>query len=470
MVSILSLGLLVAATAFAVPYRMAPPQKMAFLSPENAHTNHAELIVKLVENKGLSFINGRLNGPPSPLHALLSDAIPHFRRSADVLAADRAKAHPKAVLADLSLYVRIAGGDLSTRRIALLADPRVEFAYFSPNPVAPPVDIPPDTPLFEDEQHYRGAGEEGMGFDIAQSWPGAGGEHIWVSDIEYGFDPSHEAFNEIDIGQLNHPSDWYQFHGNGVLGIMASPANSYGVTGLIPGAQFSVVSPFTAPDVYNVADAINIAAAELVAGDVLLIEQQGYILDTFTPVEVYPDIFDAIASAVALGIVVIEPAGNGGCDLDDPMWEDWFDRDLRDSGAIMVGGGASPYSDFMPRSWYPGGSCFGGRVDVQGWFDAIVTASSADGEPNFVDLFYPGGDTRQAYTTNFGGTSGAAALVASIAAAMNSMAIETRRDPFTPMDLRAAMISTGHPQTESESQPIGPQPDLRRLMRIWGVR
>jgi len=53
---------------------------------------------------------------------------------------------------------------------------------------------------------------------------------------------------------------------------------------------------------------------------------------------------------------------------------------------------------------------------------------------------------------------------------MNSMAIETRRDPFTPMDLRAAMISTGHPQTESESQPIGPQPDLRRLMRIWGVR
>ena len=37
----------------------------------------------------------------------------------------------------------------------------------------------------------------------------------------------------------------------------------------------------------------------------LLIEQQGWNGDTYTPVEIDPAVFDAIATAVAQGIVVI---------------------------------------------------------------------------------------------------------------------------------------------------------------------
>ena len=158
--------------------------------------------------------------------------------------------------------------------------------------------------------------------------------------------------------------------------MLAPPDAGYGVVGMIPGAAFAISYPFSAPDLYNVPDAINRAAAEMLPGDVLLIEQQGWNGDTYTPVEIDPAVFDAIATAVAQGIVVIEPAGNGACNLDDPIWEGWFDRNVRDSGAIMVGGGASPFGELTARSWYPFGSCYGDRVDVQGWFDAIVTASA----------------------------------------------------------------------------------------------
>ena len=180
--------------------------------------------------------------------------------------------------------------------------------------------------------------------------------------------------------------------------------------------------------------------------------------------------FDAIAAAVDAGITVIEPAGNGACDLDDPIWEGAFDSTERDSGAIIVGGGASPFSGLNPRSYHPLGSCFGDRVDVQGWFDHITTLSAADGAPSYTDLFYPEQDGRQAYTALFGGTSGAAPMVAAIAAVMNSVAIETRGEAWDPWDLRAAMRSTGHPQAGDASKAIGPQPDLRRLLRTYGIR
>ena len=85
---------------------------------------------------------------------------------------------------------------------------------------------------------------------------------------------------------------------------------------------------------------------------------------------------------------------------------------------------------------------------MQGWFDAIVTASAEDGAPQFVDLFYPEADTRQAYTARFGGTSGASPMVAATAAAFNGFWTQRTGAPLSPMDLRAAMVSTGHPQQE----------------------
>jgi hypothetical protein len=205
-------------------------------------------------------------------------------------------------------------------------------------------------------------------------------------------------------------------------------------------------------------------------GDVLLIEQQGYVNGNYCPVEAYAAIFDAISHVVSQGVAVIEPGGNGGQNLDHTQWEGWFDRTLRDSGAIMVGGGAAPTGSFTPRSWFPGGSSYGGRVDLQGWFEAIVTATNDDLGGSQGDLFLPLEDGRQGYTLSFGGTSGASAQIAGLVALANSIAIETWGDPWDPMVLRASLVQSATPQEDESLAHIGPQPDLRRLLRSWAIR
>ena len=429
--------------------------------------NPSRLVVKLAENQGLRFDGDRLEGPkPTPvLNRLLSGSQPLFSRDPSAIRQSK-----RAGLADLTLYRVITGPDVIAKGNELLKLPSVETAYLAPTPVPPPVDIPPTTDDFSFDQFYDQAGPEGFGFDIADQWPGGDAANVSVANIEYGFDPTHEDLTGVDFITVGPHHDDYQFHGNGVFGILAAPDNGYGVTGLAKAAQFLMVSPFIEDDLYNVANAIDIAASQLVPGDVLLIEQQGWAEDTYTPVEVDPAVFDAIALAVDSGIVVIEPAGNGNCDLDDPIWGGAFDRTVRDSGAIMVGGGASPLSPFGARSYHPFGSCYGDRIDVQGWYDRITTLSAADGEPSFTDLFYPNRDGRQAYTAEFGGTSGAAPMVTATAAVLNSVAIETRGVPWHPLELRAVLSSTGHPQTGDTTERIGSQPDLRRMLRLYGVR
>ncbi len=453
-----------------VPFR-APPPRVEELEWRPGFRNDV-IVIKLAEDKGLSFDSKGVSGPGDlvNLQMLLDGAEPLFRRSPSVLRAERLQRDPAGRLADLSLYLRLSASDALVRGNRLLKDSRVETVYLASDPVAPPGDIAPTTPDFSGDQLFLSASPVGFGFDIAHRWPGADGSNVVIADIEYGFDPAHEEFEELSIGTVGYQSYWYQFHGNGVLGMLVAPDNGYGVTGMVPGAEMLMVSPFVEPDFYDVAVAIDMATQELDAGDILLIEQQWVEDDIFLPVERVPAVFDAITLAVAKGIVVIEPSGNGGCDLDDPRWDGWFDRTQRDSGAIIVGGGASPFSGLPARSWYPLGSCYGERVDLQGWFDAGVTASAADGAPAYVELFYPDGDGRQAYTGSFGGTSAAAPMVAAVAAAANSMAWETRGEPWEPTALRAAMVATGVQQVDGDDHHIGPQPDLRQFLRVWGVR
>ena len=122
----------------------------------------------------------------------------------------------------------------------------------------------------------------------------------------------------------------------------------------------------------------------------------------------------------------------------------------------------------MPaRSWYPSGSCYGSRIDLQGWYGGI--ASTASGNLND-DLFNVPGDERQSYTATFGGTSGASPQVASLAAQFQSIAIAMGRAPWEPLALRQLMVQTGTPQTNPETALIGPQPDLRGMLRMAGLR
>jgi hypothetical protein len=358
----------------------------------------------------------------------------------------------------------VVEGDLAEARARdWLRSGRIERAYRAPAPVEPPWDIPPLTPDFRAQQTWLDP-FPGLGFSEAASWPGGSGEHVRVVNIEYSYDASHE-----DLGAVPPAAAWgweweyYTSHGNGVLGILGAAANAYGATGGAPGAPLTVVHPFVDGEgTYDPAAAILACADLVVAGDVVLVEQQIFDQDRYVPVSIDPAVADAIRFLVDLGVVVVEPAANGAVDLDAETWGGAFSRDA-DSGSIMVAGGTAPGGAEEPRSWES--SDYGERVDVQGWEGSIVTTSWSDG---LTDLAYLDGDPRQAYTAVFGGTSGAAAQVAAMAAVVQSVSIATTGEPVPPRVLRSWLVQTGTPQTYG-AQRIGPMPDLRRVLRSYLV-
>jgi hypothetical protein len=161
-------------------------------------------------------------------------------------------------------------------------------------------------------------------------------------------------------------------------------------------------------------------------------------------------VFDAIKIAVANGITVVEPAGNGGVNLDNPSCGGMFDRSVRDSGAIVVGQGGGYFGD---RQW--AGSSFGNRVDVQGWGSGVWSTGGG-----WCVLPPDNPDYNRCYSTNFPGTSGAAAVVAGAVANLQGVAIKAFGAPLSPADLRELLVQTGAPQLGDTSQHIGPLPDL----------
>jgi hypothetical protein len=74
-------------------------------------------------------------------------------------------------------------------------------------------------------------------------------------------------------------------------------------------------------------------------------------------------------------------------------------------------------------------------------------------------------DRNAHYTDKFGGTSSASAIVAGVAANLQSIALRNLGHPIPPLELRDLLVSTGTPQAGDLSQHIGPRPDLRLAVR-----
>ena len=129
-----------------------------------------------------------------------------------------------------------------------------------------------------------------------------------------------------------------------------------------------------------------------------------------------------------------------------------------------MGGGAPPGVDQAPRSWFFGGSSYGSRVDLQGWYTSIVTTGGTE----LSDAFFPESDPRQAYTANFGGTSGASPMIVAAAVIANAVSLQHHQRPWEPHTLRELLKQTGDSQPEDDPKHIGPQPNIRRLLWTWG--
>jgi len=325
-----------------------------------------------------------------------------------------------------------------------------------------------ETPDFRSEQLWLDA-EYGIAASEGARFPGGDAAAITIADIEYGWELGHEDLEaSADAAAWGYNTGDYAYHGTSVLGQLRATRNGAGVDGAVAAGDILVISPFASAASYDVAAAILGAVDLLSPGDVLLIEQQAYAMGDYCPVEVDPGVFTAIKTATRHGIVVVEPGGNGAQDLDAAMWDGWFDRASQDSGAVIVGGGASPFARMDTRSWYSSGSSYGARVDVQGWYDSIVTTTNGDYEGALADLYFPDQDPLRAYTESFGGTSGASPMITAVAAIAQGVHVARTGEPWEAADLRAALVSTGMPQPPDEAQHIGPMPTLRTFLRMYG--
>jgi hypothetical protein len=349
---------------------------------------------------------------------------------------------------------------------SLAALPSVEAVYLQPR-TAPAADIAPQTTLdLAPSQGYFGAAPGGIDVDYARRFRGGRGEGVRIVDVEAGFYDDHEdlpgAARTIMRAGL---SVAFQDHGTAVLGMLWAEENGFGVTGMTPLAGVGWSSPVMASvnplGWHSVGVALINTGQALRPGDVALIEQQapcpdahptGCTSGAFMPVEIYPAEDAAIRLMVAVGVTVVEAAGNGGQTVP---------RQFGDSGAVMVG--AAGPGNLMALGFSNNGT----RVDVQGWGAGIATLGYGGvpfGAPDPV-LRINGNDVLQWYTRGFGGTSGASPMVTAAAALIQSTRAGEGLRPLSPGAMRSLLVTTGRPQAPGPI--VGPRPDLRRAIATF---
>jgi hypothetical protein len=324
----------------------------------------------------------------------------------------------------------------------------VEYAYVQPEG-REPVD-PTNNPDFPN-QGYLQAG----GINIVPVWPTPGGKGkpgldgagIRFADVERSWDLNHPDLMmgavprvELRYGDL-HPNAVIRDHGTAVVGIVAAVDNTSEIVGIVPNVDHVMAYSWTSNGDDTPHEAIAAAAAELSTGDVLLIERCSVGLLNAKP-QALPQETDLIAYEIILaatlrGVIVIEPAGNDGKNIDEFVFDDTTTFADRDSGALIVG---SSRTDLTRNP----NSNFGNRVDCFAWGEGVFTLTRP----------------------RFNGTSAASAIIAGAAVALQGyskavlggvLAPDRLRDLFKNPALSA--LSAAAPGDR-----IGVMPDMQAIV------
>jgi hypothetical protein len=348
--------------------------------------------------------------------------------------------------------------------------------------------LPPEIRPADEAANQEYLNKSPKGVDALYAWrfPGGRGNGVRFVDIEGAWHLRHADLIEAGItlieGQPGMGSDVID-HGTAVLGIIAAGDDDQHVVGIAHEVVSArVVSVIDHQRMFNLPRAILFAIRELRFGDVLLIEADAPSDKGLVPVEIQRSVFELIRLATARGIVVIEPSGNGGVDLDNVECTEMGFRvrplnragriGFRDSGALVVGGCLS--EDSHPRSSF---SSYGSRVDCYAWAEDVVTTW-------YSDVFIPfawggslltrklldacaGDDILITKIHEFSGTSSASAIVAGVAICIQSLAQANLGFRFSPWQLRLLLSdpANGTKSKNPKVDRIGTMPDLRKIIQ-----
>ncbi len=309
-----------------------------------------------------------------------------------------------------------------------------------------------------------------LGISVNDAWKlkgGKGSGSVKLVDIEKGWLFHHK---DLDLKSLresgkNHYSS--QDHGAAVMGVILMKPNGNGKSGIVPLANGFVVSLCRSNGTINTADALLAAITQLKFGDIILIETQEIDSTTgkFWPIETQEVIYLLVRLATALGIIVIEAAGNGhqennkGNDLDrfklgNRNIFQKGNRYFRDSGSIMVAGATShvPHE----RMKY---SNFGSRIDCYAWGENVFTCGNLPGISGWAT---------NTYTNQFSGTSSASAIIAGVAISVQSIAEINFGCRLSPRLMRNLLSNEDFGTASREGiikDKIGIMPDLKKIMK-----
>lgn len=333
---------------------------------------------------------------------------------------------------------------------------------------APQIPPPPPAPDFQANQHYLRHSPKGVSAENAWNFAGGAGSGIRVCDIEYSFNAAHADLPAVTtigaavVDPFNSPQ-----HGTAVLGAMGAVQNGFGVTGIANGATYYFAGANTVNG-YNIGAGITVALTVLSAGDVIVLEQQAFgPANVLVPCEWDIATYNAIVTAVGNGIIVVEAAANGGQNLDSAIFATgngghWPFLPQNDSGAIIVGAGASPLGTFVDRSRL-NFSCYGSTVDLQGWGEQVCTTGYG--------AIWSSEGINQYYTATFSGTSSATPLVAGAAIVVQGVHKARTGTVLTPAQVKSLLRATGAPQQDGANpatQQIGPRPDITAAIQALG--
>lgn len=360
---------------------------------------------------------------------------------------------------DLGGFVEAVVVDPTPERVMELATllnvlPEVEFVEITSVdrlPEPPASDVPPTSSLLTSNQAYR---DSLQGIDVAYAWNkhnAKGHASLKITDCEYAYKPNHEDLSglvTLQPGVVTMDTFDGTDHGTAVLGILGAADNAYGMTGsapLCPLYFFAEQATMSGGATQSRSACVTAALANSAVGDLVMLEMQvPGPTSKDVPAEYSASVWTAVKTGTDAGVIVIAAAGNGGEDLDGSAYASY--RSRGDSGAIMVGAG----SRTRERMSF---SCYGTRVDVQGWGTTVASTG-------YGDLATYGSDQNQTYTAVFNGTSSATPIVTSAAALLQTLAIREQGTRLSPLQMRTLLRITGRPQTGNTSQKIGPLPNL----------